>query len=92
MCGQRIGVGHSVLPLGQCQRDHDELTIHAPASGGHANTVAMTIMHPSYPAVAVAASALLGGCVSTVADVVKAPFQIAGKAVDLATTSQSEAR
>ena len=34
---------------------------------------------------------LAGGCVSTAVGVVKAPFQVAGKAVDLATTSQAEA-
>jgi hypothetical protein len=35
---------------------------------------------------------LLGGCVAgTVVDVVTAPVRVAGKAVDLATTSQSEA-
>ena len=34
---------------------------------------------------------LLPGCVSTVSSVVTAPFKVAGKAVDLATTSQSEA-
>lgn len=32
----------------------------------------------------------LTGCLSTAAAVVKAPFQVAGKAVDLATTSQDE--
>lgn len=37
------------------------------------------------------ASLTLGACVSTLADVAKAPFEVAGKAVDLATTSQSEA-
>ena len=31
------------------------------------------------------------GCVSTAVGVVKAPFQVAGKAVDWTTTSQSEA-
>ena len=31
------------------------------------------------------------GCISTAASIVKAPFQVAGKAVDMATTSQSEA-
>ena len=31
-----------------------------------------------------------GGCVRTVASVVKAPFQVAGKAVDWSTTSQEE--
>lgn len=30
------------------------------------------------------------GCVSTAAAIVKAPFQVAGKAVDWTTTSQSE--
>ena len=34
---------------------------------------------------------LLPGCVSTVASVVTAPFKVAGKAADWATTSQSEA-
>lgn len=34
---------------------------------------------------------MLGGCLSTVADVVTAPVKIASKGVDLATTSQSEA-
>lgn len=34
---------------------------------------------------------LLGGCVSTVADVVTAPVRAVSGAVDLATTSQSEA-
>lgn len=34
---------------------------------------------------------LLSGCVSTVASIVTVPIKIAGKAVDLATTSQSEA-
>ncbi|QZD90801.1 hypothetical protein K3148_05270 [Qipengyuania aurantiaca] len=36
------------------------------------------------------AAALLGGCISTVADVVTAPVRVAAKGVDLATTSQSE--
>lgn len=36
-------------------------------------------------------SCLLAGCLGTVADVVTAPVKVAGKAVDLATTSQSEA-
>lgn len=31
------------------------------------------------------------GCVSTAASIVKAPFQVAGKAIDWTTTSQSEA-
>ena len=34
---------------------------------------------------------LLGGCISTVASVVTAPVRVAGKAFDMATTSQSEA-
>ncbi|EDL49822.1 hypothetical protein ED21_19527 [Erythrobacter sp. SD-21] len=34
---------------------------------------------------------MLGGCLSTVADVVTAPVKVAAKGVDLATTSQSEA-
>ena len=33
---------------------------------------------------------LAGGCLSTAASVVKAPFQVAGKAVDWTTTSQEE--
>lgn len=33
---------------------------------------------------------LLGGCVSTVANVVTAPVRIASRAADMATTSQSE--
>lgn len=33
---------------------------------------------------------LTGGCISTAASIVKAPFQVAGKAVDWTTTSQSE--
>ena len=32
----------------------------------------------------------LSGCVSTATSIVKAPFQVTGKAVDLATTSQEE--
>lgn len=35
--------------------------------------------------------AALGGCVSTVASVVTAPVKVAGKMVDMATVSQSEA-
>lgn len=34
---------------------------------------------------------LATACVSTATAIVKAPFQVAGKAVDLATTSQAEA-
>ena len=33
----------------------------------------------------------LGGCISTATSIVKAPFQVAGKAVDWTTTSQEEA-
>jgi len=33
---------------------------------------------------------VLGGCLSTAANIVTAPVRVAGKAVDLATTSQSE--
>ena len=33
----------------------------------------------------------LGGCVSTLVDVATAPVRLTGKAIDLATTSQSEA-
>jgi len=33
----------------------------------------------------------LGGCVGTLVDVATAPVRVAGKAVDMATTSQSEA-
>ncbi len=32
-----------------------------------------------------------GGCVNTAASIVKAPFQVAGKAIDWTTTSQEEA-
>ena len=32
----------------------------------------------------------MGGCISTAASIVKAPFQVAGKAVDWTTTSQEE--
>ncbi len=34
---------------------------------------------------------MLGGCLSTAASIVTAPVRVASKAVDLATTSQSEA-
>jgi hypothetical protein len=34
---------------------------------------------------------MAGGCISTAATIVKAPFQVAGKAVDWTTTSQEEA-
>lgn len=34
---------------------------------------------------------LTGGCISTATSIVKAPFQVAGKAVDWSTTSQDEA-
>jgi hypothetical protein len=43
------------------------------------------------PFLAVALPLLLGGCVSTVASVVTAPVRAVSGAVDLATTSQSEA-
>lgn len=36
-------------------------------------------------------AALLGGCVSTAAAVVKAPFKVVGAGVDAVTTSQEEA-
>ena len=42
-------------------------------------------------AISLSAFALTSGCVSTVANVVTAPVRVAGKAVDMATTSQSEA-
>lgn len=41
--------------------------------------------------IALAAPALLGGCVSAVSSVVTAPFKVAGQAADWATTSQDEA-
>ena len=34
---------------------------------------------------------LVSGCISTATSIVKAPFQVAGKAVDWTTTSQEEA-
>ena len=43
------------------------------------------------PQLAIILPLLLGGCVSTVADVVTAPVRAVSGAVDLATTSQSEA-
>ena len=42
-------------------------------------------------ALAVVALLPLAACVSTATTIVKAPFQVAGKAVDWTTTSQSEA-
>ena len=48
-------------------------------------------MHRPALIFAASASFLLAGCLGTVADVVTAPVKVAGKAVDLATTSQSEA-
>lgn len=39
----------------------------------------------------IACTLLLGGCVSTVANVVTAPVRVASRAADMATTSQSEA-
>ena len=44
-----------------------------------------------YLIIAALAPVALGGCVSTATSIVKAPFQVAGKAVDWSTTSQSEA-
>ena len=38
-----------------------------------------------------ALAAVLGGCVSTATTIVKAPFAVGGKMVDLATTSPAEA-
>lgn len=40
---------------------------------------------------ALAVPIVAGGCVRTATSIVKAPFQVAGKAVDWTTTSQSEA-
>ena len=49
-------------------------------------------MHIRSSLVAIAASVLVSGCVaSVVKDVVTAPIKVGSKAVDLATTSQSEA-
>ena len=49
-------------------------------------------MRFSPPIAALCASLLLSGCiVKTAADVVTAPIRVGSKAVDLATTSQSEA-
>jgi len=47
-------------------------------------------MRGIFVASALAASLLLGGCISTVKSIVTAPVRVASKAVDLATTSQSE--
>ncbi|SLJ93333.1 hypothetical protein [Novosphingobium mathurense] len=44
-----------------------------------------------YAPFALVAAPLLGGCVSTVAKVATAPVRVAGKGVDMMTTSQSEA-
>jgi len=41
-------------------------------------------------AVALTAALTLGGCLSTAAAVVKAPFQVAGQTADWLTTSQDE--
>lgn len=43
-----------------------------------------------YGAVVLAAGLSLGGCISTAAAVVKAPFQVAGQTADWLTTSQDE--
>jgi hypothetical protein len=43
------------------------------------------------PLFAAALPLVLGGCISTVADVVTAPVRVVSGAVDMATTSQSEA-
>ncbi|MGB7408976.1 MAG: hypothetical protein WA908_10760 [Pontixanthobacter sp.] len=48
-------------------------------------------MRKGVPIFAIAMPFLLGGCLSTAFDVVTAPVRVASKAVDLATTSQSEA-
>jgi len=48
--------------------------------------------HPIAPIVALASALMLQGCLAkTALDVVTAPVKVAGKAADLATTSQSEA-
>lgn len=53
---------------------------------------AMAIQHLIRPALGILALSALSGCVaSTLASVVTAPVKIAGSAVDMATTSQSEA-
>jgi hypothetical protein len=54
------------------------------ASLGHEGAMRFRIALP------LACLALLPGCASTIASVVTAPVRLAGKAVDLATTSQSE--
>jgi len=51
----------------------------------------MTRYRPWRIALAAMLATPLAGCLGTVADVVTAPVRVAGKAVDLATTSQSEA-
>ncbi|WP_067735313.1 hypothetical protein [Novosphingobium naphthalenivorans] len=43
------------------------------------------------PALALGMVPLVSGCISTAAKVVTAPVRVTGKAVDMATTSQSEA-
>lgn len=48
-------------------------------------------MNHRLPCFAIALPLLLGGCVNTVASVVTAPVRAVSSAVDLATTSQSEA-
>ncbi|MCT2401311.1 hypothetical protein [Novosphingobium mangrovi (ex Huang et al. 2023)] len=44
-----------------------------------------------FPALALGLFPLLSGCIGTATKVVTAPVRVTGKAVDLATTSQSEA-
>lgn len=51
----------------------------------------MTPRSLSFAILALAAAPLLSGCISTAAKVVTAPVRIAGKGVDMMTTSQSEA-
>ncbi|MDY7096885.1 MAG: hypothetical protein SXU28_01980 [Pseudomonadota bacterium] len=49
-------------------------------------------MHRAAPLFALAAAIALNGCVArTAANIITAPVKVAGKAVDVATTSQSEA-
>ena len=52
----------------------------------------MMMLRPlTLAAFALAAAPALSGCVSTVAKVATAPVRVAGKGVDMMTTSQSEA-
>lgn len=48
-------------------------------------------MNIKHALTALFAIALLSGCIGTASKVVTAPVRVAGKAVDVATTSQSEA-